>query len=405
MPQASHPTTTIDVRSARRLALARAGLLPTRWSGLPTTARGAGPTAREAATRVIERFGYLQLDTISVTGARSHALVLLSRLRGMDAALGERLLVPGARLFEYWGHEASWLPLDLYPLMEFRRTWFREHPRWGPLVAGAREEADALLRRARDGGPFRSSDLEGGGTGAWWGGKRSKRIAEALWRSGELAIRERTRFQRVYDLTERVIPSDVLARRVPLVEATRQLILHALDGHGWAEERTIAATWRLRQRSPHFVAALQSLADDGEILPCTVRDGGELVPGWIRPAHLDLAARLRRIRPRKDDGVLLTPFDPILWDRVRARRLFGFDVVLEIYVPAEKRRFGYYCMPVLAGERLIGRIDVKADRKAGVVRAVSTHYECGNQPPAEDVEAMRTALARHARAVGLDVER
>jgi uncharacterized protein YcaQ len=389
-------TETLDVRAVRRLALARAGLLA---GDLPQKARGGGRTARDAAHAVIERFGYLQLDTISVAGARSHSLVLASRLDGIDASLGEELLVPGAPLFEYWGHAACWMPLALYPLFDLRRQRFRRHPWWGDLLDANRAAADALLSRARDDGPFRSSDLEGEGGKGWWRTKESKRVAEALWSAGELAIRERRGFQRIYDLTERVIPDELRNRPVSVHDAYRALILLALDGHGWADERTIAATWNLRRTRPEFVAAMRSLADEGAVVPCALADGDETRAGWIRPRDLESADALRRLRPRDDRGVLLTPFDPLLWDRARVRRLFGFDVVLEIYVPAAKRRYGYFCMPVLAGERLIARVDVKADRAAGRVRVVARHFE--GRATAADREAVRTAVARHARAVGL----
>lgn len=395
--------------AARRLAVARAGLLAQKETGAPVSARGGGASARAAAHRVIDRFGYLQLDTISVAGARSHTLVLLSRLDGMDPALGESLLVPGAPLFEYWGHEASWLPIDLYPLFAWRRERFRRHPWWGDVIGPRRAQADELLRRARDDGGFRSTDLEGKRTASWWGGKDSKRLAEALWSAGELAIRERRGFQRIYDLPERVIPDEHRARRVSVADSYRALILRALDGHGWAETRTIAATWRFRTTNPDFRAAMASLAEDGSIVPCDLICDGSAAdaaprPGWIRPADLDLSARLARLRPRDDRGVLLSPFDPLLWDRARLLRLFGFDLKIEIYAPAPKRRFGYYSMPVLAGDRLVGRVDVKADRPAGVLRTPSRHFE-SRRPSAADRAAMTSAIARHAAALGLDVAR
>jgi uncharacterized protein YcaQ len=391
----------------RRLALARGGLLPSAWSGLPSKARGAGATARSAAHDVINRFGYLQLDTISVAGARSHALVLLSRLDGMDAALGEQLLVPGAPLFEYWGHAACWMPLALYPAFAFRRDRLKRHPWWGDLLASRRADANALVRRTREEGPFRSTDLEGQSGSGWWRVKDSKRLAEALWSSGELAIRERRGFQRVYDLPERVIPAEIRGQSLTIHEAFRALILLALDGHGWAGSSTIASTWNLKQTDPVFVEALRSLVEEGAIVTCAVRNGNAATPGWIRPRDLELAARLRRIRPRVDRGVLLTSFDPLLWDRARVRRLFGFDLLLEIYVPAHKRKYGYFCMPVLAGERLVARVDVKADRGVGRLRAVSCHFENppgGGRVPASDKEAVRTALDRHAAAIGLAVD-
>jgi uncharacterized protein len=396
---------TLDVRAVRRLALARAGLLPTRWTGLPSSARGSTASARAAAHAVIGRFGYLQLDTISVAGARSHSLVLLSRLEGLDAALGERLLVPGAPLFEYWGHAASWLPLELHPVFEFRRRAWRDHPRVLEFLRTHRAVADDLLGRARDRGGFRSLELEGEGGAGWWRAKTAKRVAETLWSVGELAIRERRGFQRIYDLPERVLPAELRAKRVSALDSHRALILLALDGHGWAEEGTIAATFNLRKTRPDFVAAQRSLSDEGAIVACSLRDGDAPRAGWIRPRDLAAADALRRARPRGDAGVLLSPFDPLLWDRARVRQLFGFDVVLELYVKAAKRRYGYFCLPILAGERLVARVDVKADRAAGRLRVKACHYEDGRGTP-EQREAVRTAVARHARAVGLaDVSR
>ncbi len=388
----------LDVAAARRLALVRAGLL-----AAPKAARAH----RDAAHAVIDRFGYLQLDTVSVAGARSHALVLMSRIERMDPALGEDLLVPGAPLFEYWGHEASWMPMEAWPLFEFRREAWRAHMAKADVPQSRRDAATALLRRARDDGPFRSSDLEGERGVGWWNWKESKHVAELLWRTGDLAIRERRGFQRSYDLTERVIPDDVRARRVSHHDAHRALILRALAGHGWAETRTIADTWRLRKTRPAFKAAFDSLVDDGSVVACDLRNDDAAIAGWIRPEDLDLAAELKRLRPRADRGVLLTPFDPLLWDRKRVRLLFGFEQVLEIYKPAAIRRYGYFCLPVLAGERLVARVDVKAHRKDGVLRVVACHFETTGprgRVPAADREAARSAIARHAAALGLAVE-
>jgi hypothetical protein len=344
-----------------------------------------------------------------VAGARSHALILLSRLEGMDPALGESLLVPGAPLFEYWGHAASWMPLDLYPAFGFRRRAFERHPWWGDVIGRNRAMADSLLRRARDEGPFRAADLEGERTGGWWAHKESKRVAEALWSSGRLAVRERRGFRRTYDLAERVIPAEVLGRDLDEGSSYRTLILRALDGHGWAEAGTLAETFHLRKTREPFRAALASLAEEGEALPCEAEgiDGG-VRPGWIRPRDLEFASRLARVRPREDRGVLLTPFDPLLWDRRRVLALFGFRQVLEIYVPPPRRRFGYFCLPVLAGERLVARVDVKAERERGRLRVVALHFERAGprgRPPAADRAAADSALRRHADALGLTVDR
>lgn len=396
---------TLALREARRLALVRAGLLKPEWTGLPQRAAGRGKRARDAAFSVIRRFGYLQLDTVSIAGARSHALVLLSRLAGFDPALGEALLRPGAPLFEYWGHEASWIPMELYPAFAFRRRAFRRHPWWGDIIGQNPDAARSLVSRIRNEGPLRSIDMEGGGGRGWWDLKIMKRVASALWSSGELAIRERRNFQRTFDLAERVLPKT--ARKDPLPEgrSLEILILKALDGHGWAAEGTIRATWRLTGMKSKVDAALKRLQQERRIVACALENrNGRPTPGWIRAEDLDLAARLNRVRPRGDRGVLLSPFDPLLWDRARVKRLFGFDQVLEIFKPAKDRIYGYYCLPVLAGERLVARFDLKAERKAGRLRVLSCHLEEeGRSSPAatRHREAADAALSRHAEALKL----
>jgi uncharacterized protein YcaQ len=397
---------TLTVLEARRLALARGGLLNPAWTGLPASARGRGSGARKAALKVMRRFGYLQLDTVSIAGARSHAIVLLSRLPGIDPRLGEELLRPGEPVWEYWGHEASWIPLEMYPLFHFRRRQFRHHPWWGDIVGNHPKETRRLRKRIREEGPIRSIDMEGAGSSGWWDLKLAKKIATALWSSGELAIRERKNFQRTYDLAERVIPPEWYGKGERYPKALEHLLLKALDGHGWAQTGTLAQTWRLRNRAADLAAALQRLVGRGEVMPCALVDeAGKRTTGWIRPEDQELAARLVKVRPRRDRGVLLSPFDPVLWDRPRVRRLFGFDQVLEIFKPAPQRTYGYYCLPVLAGDRLVARYDLKADAKAGRLRVLSLRFE-GDDPrkprSAAEGEAARTALRRYADALGLD---
>ena len=396
---------TISITAARRLALVRAGLLKPEWTDLPRRAAGRGQRARKAAHRIMGRFGYLQLDTVSIAGARSHAIVLLSRLEGFDPRCAEELLQPGEPLYEYWGHEASWIPQELYPVFAFRRREFRRHPWWGDLIGEHPRTARNLLRRITEEGPLRSVDLEGGGSRGWWDLKIAKKVASALWSAGRIAIRERHNFQRVYDLTSRVIPAYWLEVRVPTTVAMEELLLLALDGHGWATTGTLVQTWRLTRRPTEIAAALERLVRRGAIMPCAlVGASGRKSAGWIRPRDLDLADRLLQLRPRRDQGVLLSPFDPLLWDRARVRRLFAFDQVLEIFKPAARRKYGYYCLPVLAGDRLVARFDLRAERKAGKLRVLAYHAEVEGPrrtTATTDHEAARRALARYATALAL----
>lgn len=400
-------TETISRREARRLALIRAGLLKPEWTGLPRRAGGGGQRARDAALKIIERFGYLQLDTVAVAGARSHVLVLLSRLENFDPTLGEALLQPGEPLFEYWGHEASWLPLEDYPLFGFRRRAYRRHPWWGDLIRQHPKVSKDLRRRVHEEGPLRSQDMEGRGSRGWWDLKIARKVASALWSAGEFAIRERRNFQRSFDLTERVIPGELLDTEVDESEALPRLLLRAVAGHGWASTGTLAQTWRLTGCQPKIRVALETLRETGEIVPCRLLDrDGKATAGWIRPSDLALAERAGGLRPRRDRGVLLSPFDPVLWDRNRVRMLFGFEQVLEIFKPAAQRAYGYYCLPVLAGERLVARVDLKAERKLGRVQQLAVHYETGDDARGvarADADAVKFALARYTDALGMEL--
>jgi uncharacterized protein YcaQ len=391
---------TLDVAAARRLAVAKAGLLSPVRTGLPRRAAGRGRRARTAAHQVIDRFGYLQLDTVAVSGARSHALVLMSRLDGFDPDVAEQLLQPGEPLFEYWGHEVSWIPLDLYPTFAFRRREFRVDPWYGDVIGAHPREADALLRRVAAEGPLRTGDV-GGSSGEFWGSTHAKRLMQALWSRGELAVCERRGFQRAWDLTERVIPDRLRGREVSREDAIQDLLELALTGHGWATRGTLAATWRLKVGTHRVDVALDDLAVAGRVVPCALITADRKVPGWVRPADLELAADLERARPSRDRGVLLSPFDPMVWDRSRVQLLFGFEQVLEIFTPAAKRRWGYYCLPVLAGDRLVGRVDLGVDRRAGRLVVKSRHFET-HQPSTGDGAAMASALTRHADILGLD---
>lgn len=395
---------SIHPRNLRRLAVARAGLGRPERTGLGRRAAGTGARARGAACDVVRRFGYLQLDTVSVTGARSHALVLMSRLDGATPALAETLLAPGTPIFEYWGHETCWLPMDLYPYMEFRRQQFATHPWWGDVIGAHPRVARSILDRLAAEGPLKAVDFKTGPVRAgWWDLGAAKKVLSALWSRGDIAVRRRTSFQRQFDLAERVIPEEFRSRPHDRAESIRRLLLRALAGHGWATTATLAATWRFRNMGNELMEAMSQLCESGEVIPAAIEtDAGPRV-GWIRPQDAELAERLSGARPRQDRGVLLSPFDPLIWDRGRTQMLFDFRQAIEIYKPAPQREFGYYCLPILAGDRFIGRIDLKAIRKEGRLRVVSNHWEEA-VPQARHRAAADFALARLAQALDLEAD-
>ncbi len=391
---------SIGISQARRLALVKAGLLRPAATGLPSKGPLREKAARRACQAVIRRFGYLQLDTVAVAGARSHALVLMSRLEGIDPSLCETLLSPGEPLFEYWGHEASWLPMELYPFFEFRRQEYRHHPWWGDVLGEHPKATQQLLERIGNEGPLRSLDLEGQ-SGSGWDVKLTKKVASALWSRGDLAIRERCNFQRVFDLAERVIPEDLRQQSQDLPTSLRTLLLRGLAGHGWAQTGTLANTWRLRNLKDDIAVALHQLVEMEEVVRCRLVDNaGGRIQGWIRTEDLELAGRLPRLRLRRDKGVLLSPFDPVLWDRARTQRLFDFHQVLEIFKPAASRQYGYFCLPVLVGDQLVARVDLKADRKRKRLAVLALHHE-SSDPSAETQHAVRSAISTYAGSLGL----
>ena len=389
----------VTIRQARRLALARSGILRPELTNMPARAAGRGKRARSRCHTVINRFGYLQLDSVAISGARTHSIVLASRLQGFAADLAENLLAPGEPLFEYWGHEACWLPMALYPHFGFRRREYRMHPWWGDVLGQNAALADRILERIDKEGPLRSKDLEGERVFRVWGGKLATRVAEALWSAGDLAVRTRNRFQRTFDLTERVIPADMRSVSVSDEDALDTLLLTALSGHGWASAGTLAATWRLVNKRESIAASLYRLKGQGLVIECKLITKTREVAGWMRTEDAEVAFLIDKVRPRRDRGVLLSPFDPLLWDRARTRLLFDFDQVLEIYKPEPQRIYGYYCLPVLAGDQLIARVDLRAERKSGQLVMLSCRYEI--EPGPRERTAVARALQRFSDSVEL----
>jgi uncharacterized protein YcaQ len=374
----------ISLPAARRIALAAQGF----------GAKRPPQPGRAHVRRVLDRVHLYQIDSVNVL-TRAHYLPAYSRLGTYDRNDFDRLAWGSKRerrLFEYWAHEASLLPFDLHPLLRWRMAQAdRGDAGWSRMRAYATErrpEAMAVLDRIRVEGPSAASDCqEHKGQSGWWEWSDAKRALEWLFWAGHISTATRRgSFERVYDLTERVIPAHVLAQPTPTDEdAHRALIERAAAAHG------IATTGDLRdyfRQSPGQAAvAIQELLEEGVLIPVEV-------PGW-RHAWLHRDAR----RPRKIDAqALLAPFDPLIWTRERAERLFGFRYRIEIYVPAEKRQHGYYVLPFLLGDRLVARVDLKADRHASCLLVRSIHLEA--DAPDYTLEALQTELESMAGWLG-----
>lgn len=376
----------ISLALARRIALAAQG-----FGAKPT-----GPVGRGQLHRLINRLGLHQIDSVNVV-SRAHYLPAFSRLGSYD-----RDLLDGAawgrkrdrRLFEYWAHEASLIPLELHPLFRWRmaRANRGEAGYLGMrrFATERRAEAEALLARIAAEGPLAASDFpDGKSRSGWWEWGHTKQALEWLFYAGHITTATRRKaFERVYDLTDRVIPSAVLALPTPSErDAQRQLIELAARAHGVATEQELRDYFRLKPEEGK--AAIRDLVDAGvlEIVQ---------VEGWQRQAYLHRDAR----RPRKIvASALLAPFDPLIWERDRTERLFGFHYRIEIYVPADRRKHGYYVLPFLLDEQLAARVDLKADRQNGELLA-RAHLESGAAPAAR--ERLAVSLEEMAAWLGLD---
>lgn len=379
-------TATISPKLARRIALAAQGFGKAR----PRTV-GQTQLARE-----LDRLSLHQIDSVNVL-ARAHYLPAFSRLGVYDRTLLDRAAwgpKRQRRMFEYWAHEASLLPLDLHPLLRWRMSEADRGERgWSSLRMFAHErraEVNAILARIRAEGPLAASEFEEGkGSGGWWGWGDSKRKLEWLFWAGHISTATRRgSFERVYDLTERVIPAEILARPTPdKADAHRALIERAARALGIATESDLRDYFRTDVIDTR--AAIAALAEEGILLPVTV-------PGWRHGGwlHRD-ASQPRRIGAR----ALLAPFDPLIWERARTERLFDFRYRIEIYTPVEKRQYGYYVLPFLLDDRLVARVDLKADRQASQLMIRSTHLE--PNAPEETAAELSGELARMAEWLGL----
>jgi uncharacterized protein YcaQ len=352
--------TSLSAAQARRIALAAQGF----------GRHGGGAVGTRQLGALVDRLGLLQLDSVNVF-ERSHYLPVFARLGAYDKALLDRLTFGRTgRYTEYWAHEAAIIPIARRPLfqwrMDARRAQMEDDP--GHWVHGNREMLDWLRAELASKGPLPASRIEHDANrrrGSWWEWSDVKRGLEVLFAWGDVVSAGRVRFERTYALAEQRVPADILATTVSQSDAVRALVADGARAHGIGTLADLADYYRIRQAPAR--AAVAELVESGELIPVTVE-------GWTQPAWLHRDARV----PRRMEAVaLLSPFDPVVWARPRSERLFDFHYRIEIYTPAHKRVFGYYSLPVLLDDRIVGRIDLKSDRQNRVLRVQSAWREAG----------------------------
>ena len=383
----SPSTQSLSLDEARRIALAAQGFDRPRPIGAVTTAH---------LRRVFRQIGLIQIDSVNVL-VPAHYQVPFSRLGPYDRPRLDDLIYRKREFTEQWAHEASIVPVEHWPLI--RHHLGPHERRWGALselMAARSEYAARVLEEVRSRGPVVAGDIaepDGsmGRGGGWWGWTIAKATLEGHFARGAIAIAERRAagFARVYDLAERVVPSEHATRTMARDEAQRELVRLAARAMGVATAGDIADYYRMAPRDAR--QRVLELANAGELREVRVE-------GWRDSAYLHPGAR----QPRAiTASALLSPFDPVVWFRPRAERLFDFDYRIEIYVPKAKRKYGYYVLPFLLGDRLVGRVDLKADRGARRLRVLATHVEAGVSSD-EVAVALASELRMMARWLALD---
>ena len=359
-------------------------------------AQGFAARARRGTLAEVEstirRLSCVQLDSIS-TVDRSHRIALGARIGVYPADAVSRLLREG-RLIEYWAHEACLLPAEDWPL--FRAAMENGGRRWYGTVDRTHPHLrEHVVDEIRSRGPLGSRHFEGAARqGEMWGWKPAKQMLELLWNHGELVVAGRQGFQRLYDVPERVLPRAVLDAPTPAEpDRLRTLALRAVQARGALTERGIVEHWRLAGGVARIRDAVASLVADGALERLVVEDGGA-------PVLVPVGTELDRARPSA--AVLLSPFENLLWDRPFALRTFGFDHLIEVYKPAPQRRYGYYVLPFLWRDRIVGRADLKSERATGELVVRAFHREDGVRASGALDDAFDRALDRLRRMIGLE---
>ena len=365
--------TKLSPSEARRILLRAQGL-----DGTWTLREG-----REGAAQVVERLGYVQIDTIA-TIARAHHHVFWTRFPEYRPAMLWELLSGDRRVFEFWTHAAAYIPIHDFRFYLSPKSAFAKRPKTRQWLRENRVLVQQVRERVHAEGPLGSADFTDPGRkrGPWWDWKPAKRALETLFRMGELMIAGRRNFHRLYDLTERVLPPEVDTSEPTPSELARFVVRRTLAARGVTDEKR--AGWWLRDRK-RIAAALHELTRSGEAVPVQI-EGLEGRAFHARASALD---ELPSSVPHPKAVHLLSPFDNLIIDRERTLDFFGFDYRLECYTPAPKRRYGYFTLPILWGDRLIGRLDPKADRKTGTFHIRNLVFESEFQ----DFDALLPALA------------
>lgn len=359
------PMKTLSQDAVRGLMIAAQGL-----QQLPPAL-----SSKAEVRQIIRRMHVLQIDTIHVV-ARSPYLVLWSRLGEYPQRWLDELLAEGA-LFEYWSHAACFLPVEDYPLyrrfMLNRLTWHESN--WRSWMQAHADLVDGLITHIRENGPVRSADFErtDGEKSGWWNWKDEKTALEGLWMRGDLMVARRHNFQRVYDLRERVLPDYDDAAIPSLHEVHEAFVLNTVKALGVTKAAWIADYFRMYKKDA--VTALEKLVKRGKLK--TIKVEGWDVPGYFHPDQRDSIQAAADGEIPVSKTTLLSPFDPLVWDRARAQELFDFTYQIECYTPAPKRKYGYFTLPILYKNALIGRLDPKAHRKDGIFEVKALHLEPG----------------------------
>lgn len=370
---------------ARRLALASLGF------GAKKPARAGAAHVRATAARL----SAIQIDSVNVL-ARAHYLPVFSRCGPYPLSALDDLAHGRRELFEYWGHAACFLPIDVYPLMRWRMD--NQRDAWAGLRGKRRAFLEAVYQEIAERGPIAAGEISIGGksTGPWWGWSAGKEAAELLFRQGRVAVAGRRNFERLYDIPARVFPAAMLdAAPIAAADAKKQLIVRAARAMGVGTAKDIAqyfhidAWWdRLTvngRRKPVSVQPLfDELVEDGRLERIRVE-------GWTQPAFVVPGAKTPR---SMDARAIVSPFDPVLWERKWTKAVFDFDYQIEIYVPGPKRIYGYYVLPFLLGDRFAARVDLKGDRKTSTLIVHAAYVEPGGDP-----RAVAPALAGELRSM------